>query len=125
MFVLSSPLTVVGSPKGISFSDITENSATVSWTPPRTRVESYRISYVPLTGGENWEEDREGNSKGRAERVSSVDIHLSEQLQMILNLFFLQLADQDHGRTYVVPIVKLCPNIVPHPMGKTCKSAQS
>ncbi|KAM8995686.1 tenascin isoform 7-T7 [Ara ararauna] len=43
--------TVVGSPKGISFSDITENSATVSWTPPRTRVESYRISYVPITGG--------------------------------------------------------------------------
>ncbi|XP_054704375.1 tenascin isoform X1 [Grus americana] len=43
--------TVVGSPKGISFSDITENSATVSWTPPRTRVDSYRISYVPVTGG--------------------------------------------------------------------------
>ncbi|KAK2535108.1 Tnc [Columba livia] len=43
--------TVVGSPKGISFSDITENSATVSWTPPRTRVESYRISYVPVAGG--------------------------------------------------------------------------
>ncbi|XP_030317174.1 tenascin isoform X2 [Calypte anna] len=43
--------TVVGSPKGISFSDITENSATVSWTPPQTRVESYRISYVPVTGG--------------------------------------------------------------------------
>ncbi|XP_064026910.1 tenascin isoform X3 [Pogoniulus pusillus] len=43
--------TVVGSPKGISFSDITENAATVSWTPPRSRVESYRISYVPVTGG--------------------------------------------------------------------------
>ncbi|XP_009871583.1 PREDICTED: tenascin [Apaloderma vittatum] len=43
--------TVVGSPKGISFSDVTENSATVSWTPPRTRVESYRISYVPVAGG--------------------------------------------------------------------------
>ncbi|KFP51908.1 Tenascin-R, partial [Cathartes aura] len=43
--------TVIGSPKGISFSDITENSATVSWTPPRTRVESYRISYIPVTGG--------------------------------------------------------------------------
>ncbi|XP_072208975.1 tenascin isoform X2 [Excalfactoria chinensis] len=43
--------TVVGSPKGISFSDITENSATVSWTPPRSRVDSYRVSYVPVTGG--------------------------------------------------------------------------
>ncbi|XP_075762054.1 tenascin isoform X4 [Pelodiscus sinensis] len=43
--------TAVGSPKAITFSDITENSATVSWTPPRTRVESFRISYVPITGG--------------------------------------------------------------------------
>ncbi|XP_074779786.1 tenascin isoform X2 [Athene noctua] len=43
--------TAVGSPKGITFSDITENSATVSWTPPRSRVESYRISYAPITGG--------------------------------------------------------------------------
>ncbi|NXB75197.1 TENA protein, partial [Donacobius atricapilla] len=43
--------TVVGSPKGISFSDITENSATVSWIPPRSRVENFRISYVPVTGG--------------------------------------------------------------------------
>ncbi|NXC81761.1 TENA protein, partial [Cercotrichas coryphoeus] len=43
--------TVVGSPKGISFSDITENSATVSWTPPQSRVETFRISYVPTTGG--------------------------------------------------------------------------
>ncbi|XP_027543399.1 tenascin isoform X4 [Neopelma chrysocephalum] len=43
--------TVVGSPKGISFSDITENAATVSWTPPRSRVDTFRISYVPVTGG--------------------------------------------------------------------------
>uniref|UniRef100_A0A8C6YZC9 Tenascin n=1 Tax=Nothoprocta perdicaria TaxID=30464 RepID=A0A8C6YZC9_NOTPE len=43
--------TVVGSPKGISFTDITENSATVSWTPPRSRVENFRISYIPVTGG--------------------------------------------------------------------------
>ncbi|NXF07377.1 TENA protein, partial [Smithornis capensis] len=43
--------TVVGSPTGISFSDITENAATVSWTPPRSRVDNFRISYVPVTGG--------------------------------------------------------------------------
>ncbi|KAF4789093.1 Tenascin [Turdus rufiventris] len=43
--------TVVGSPKGISFSDITENAATVSWTAPHSRVENFRISYVPITGG--------------------------------------------------------------------------
>ncbi|XP_010221740.1 PREDICTED: tenascin isoform X4 [Tinamus guttatus] len=43
--------TVVGSPKGISFTDITENSATISWTPPRSRVDNFRISYVPVSGG--------------------------------------------------------------------------
>ncbi|XP_077163047.1 tenascin isoform X4 [Paroedura picta] len=43
--------TVMGAPKGITFSDITENSAIVSWTPPRTRVDNFRISYVPVTGG--------------------------------------------------------------------------
>ncbi|XP_073170214.1 tenascin isoform X3 [Lepidochelys kempii] len=43
--------TAVGSPKALTFSDITENSATVSWSPPRTRVESFRISYIPITGG--------------------------------------------------------------------------
>uniref|UniRef100_A0ABM5F5H6 Tenascin isoform X1 n=1 Tax=Pogona vitticeps TaxID=103695 RepID=A0ABM5F5H6_9SAUR len=43
--------TAMGAPKEITFSDITENSAVVSWTPPRTRVDSYRITYVPVTGG--------------------------------------------------------------------------
>ncbi|NXG02817.1 TENA protein, partial [Sakesphorus luctuosus] len=43
--------TVVGSPKGISFSDITENAATVSWTPPRSRVDNFRVAYVPAAGG--------------------------------------------------------------------------
>lgn len=73
--VLSSPLTVVGSPKGISFSDITENSATVSWIAPRTRVDSYRISYVPVTGGkcgkgqgETWQR---GEKKGFVALISN------------------------------------------------------
>uniref|UniRef100_A0A8D2LTT5 Tenascin C n=1 Tax=Varanus komodoensis TaxID=61221 RepID=A0A8D2LTT5_VARKO len=35
----------------ITFSDITENSAVVSWTAPRTRVDNFRISYIPVTGG--------------------------------------------------------------------------
>ncbi|KAI1232057.1 Tenascin [Lamprotornis superbus] len=43
----SDPLELIG----ISFSDITENAATVSWTPPHSRVETFRISYVPITGG--------------------------------------------------------------------------
>ncbi|XP_060107776.1 tenascin isoform X6 [Heteronotia binoei] len=43
--------TAMGAPKGLSFSDITENSAIVSWTAPRARVDNFRISYVPVTGG--------------------------------------------------------------------------
>uniref|UniRef100_A0A8C7E7S6 Tenascin C n=1 Tax=Naja naja TaxID=35670 RepID=A0A8C7E7S6_NAJNA len=41
-------LTAVGSPKEISFSEITETSAVVSWKPPLTRVDSFRISYDRL-----------------------------------------------------------------------------
>ncbi|XP_032992909.1 tenascin isoform X1 [Lacerta agilis] len=43
--------TAMGPPKEITFSDITEDSAVVSWTAPRTRVDSFRITYVPVTGG--------------------------------------------------------------------------
>ncbi|XP_019396185.1 PREDICTED: tenascin isoform X7 [Crocodylus porosus] len=44
-------ITAMGSPKGINFTDITENSATVTWMLPKTRVESFRILYTPKTGG--------------------------------------------------------------------------
>nr|XP_012423094.1 PREDICTED: tenascin isoform X4 [Odobenus rosmarus divergens] len=44
-------LTAMGSPKEISFSDITEDSATVSWMAPSAQVESFRITYVPIAGG--------------------------------------------------------------------------
>ncbi|XP_048196341.1 tenascin isoform X2 [Perognathus longimembris pacificus] len=44
-------ITAMGSPKEITFSHITENSATVSWTAPTSQVESFRITYVPMTGG--------------------------------------------------------------------------
>uniref|UniRef100_A0AAY4BJ03 Tenascin C n=1 Tax=Denticeps clupeoides TaxID=299321 RepID=A0AAY4BJ03_9TELE len=43
--------TGLGSPKGIRFSDVTDTSATVHWAVPRTRVESYRVTYVPIHGG--------------------------------------------------------------------------
>lgn len=43
--------TAMGSPKEIMFSDITENAATVSWSAPTAQVESFRITYVPVTGG--------------------------------------------------------------------------
>eukprot|EP00079_Xenopus_tropicalis_P017086 XP_004916769.1 PREDICTED: tenascin isoform X3 [Xenopus tropicalis] len=43
--------TALGSPKGLSFSDITENSAKVTWVAPRIRVEKFLITYIPVSGG--------------------------------------------------------------------------
>ncbi|CAK6433663.1 unnamed protein product [Pipistrellus nathusii] len=43
--------TAMGSPKEIIFSDITEDSAIVSWMAPNAQVESFRITYVPIAGG--------------------------------------------------------------------------
>ncbi|XP_053777278.1 tenascin isoform X4 [Desmodus rotundus] len=43
--------TAMGSPKEVIFSDITENSATVSWMAPTAQVESFRVTYVPIAGG--------------------------------------------------------------------------
>ncbi|KAM8802871.1 tenascin isoform 1-T1 [Rhynchonycteris naso] len=54
--------TAMGSPKEIIFSDISENSATVSWMAPTARVESFRITYVPVTGGTPSEVTVGGNS---------------------------------------------------------------
>ncbi|XP_056397185.1 tenascin isoform X2 [Hyla sarda] len=43
--------TALGSPEGLSFSDITENSAKVIWLAPKIRVNKFLITYVPVTGG--------------------------------------------------------------------------
>uniref|UniRef100_A0A8C1D2F3 Tenascin Cb n=1 Tax=Cyprinus carpio carpio TaxID=630221 RepID=A0A8C1D2F3_CYPCA len=43
--------TGLGTPKEIRFSDVTDTSATVHWTLPRTHVDSYRVTYVPVQGG--------------------------------------------------------------------------
>ncbi|XP_059404296.1 tenascin-like isoform X5 [Carassius carassius] len=53
---MSAPATLsastgLGTPKGIRFSDVTDTSATVHWTLPRNRVDSYRVTYVPIQGG--------------------------------------------------------------------------
>ncbi|XP_071981162.1 tenascin isoform X3 [Engystomops pustulosus] len=52
----SKPATVVGrtalgSPKGLSFADITENSAKVIWLAPKIRVTKFLITYIPVAGG--------------------------------------------------------------------------
>lgn len=42
----------LGAPRGIRFSDITATSSMVHWTVPRANVDSYRVTFVPLQGGE-------------------------------------------------------------------------
>lgn len=54
----------MGSPKEIIFSDITENSATVSWMAPTAQVESFRITYVPIAGGNSLGRGREEEPGG-------------------------------------------------------------
>ncbi|XP_077096977.1 tenascin isoform X1 [Siphateles boraxobius] len=49
--ILAVARTGLGTPKGIRFSDVTDTSATVHWTMPRTHVDSYRVTYVPVQGG--------------------------------------------------------------------------
>ncbi|CAM4542796.1 unnamed protein product [Leuciscus chuanchicus] len=49
--ILAVARTGLGTPKGIRFSDVTDSSATVHWTMPRTHVDSYRVTYVPVQGG--------------------------------------------------------------------------
>ncbi|XP_039515416.1 tenascin isoform X2 [Pimephales promelas] len=49
--ILAVAQTGLGTPKGIRFSDVTDTSATVHWTMPRTHVDSYRVTYVPVQGG--------------------------------------------------------------------------
>ncbi|XP_058015691.1 tenascin isoform X3 [Ahaetulla prasina] len=63
-------MTAVGSPKEISFSEITESSAVVSWKPPLTRVDSFRISYVPEPGDDLKSLTVDGNRS----RIKLVDL---------------------------------------------------
>ncbi|XP_021115102.1 tenascin-X [Heterocephalus glaber] len=43
---------VLESPRDLQLSDIRERSATVSWTPPPSRVDSFKVSYQLADGGE-------------------------------------------------------------------------
>ncbi|XP_074167456.1 tenascin-X isoform X1 [Sminthopsis crassicaudata] len=43
---------VLESPRDLKFSEIQENSAKVSWTPPPNQVDSFKISYQLADGGE-------------------------------------------------------------------------
>uniref|UniRef100_A0A8B9LQC9 Zmp:0000000846 n=1 Tax=Astyanax mexicanus TaxID=7994 RepID=A0A8B9LQC9_ASTMX len=53
----SQPITAVartglGAPRSIHFSDVTDTSAVVEWHVPDDSIDSFRISYIPLSGGE-------------------------------------------------------------------------
>ncbi|XP_015683404.1 tenascin [Protobothrops mucrosquamatus] len=63
-------MTAVGSPKEIAFSEITESSAVVSWKPPLTRVESFRVSYRPEAGDDLKSLTVDGNRS----RIKLVDL---------------------------------------------------
>uniref|UniRef100_UPI0037E86BEB tenascin-like isoform X1 n=1 Tax=Semicossyphus pulcher TaxID=241346 RepID=UPI0037E86BEB len=43
--------TGLSTPKGLHFSEVTESSAVVHWSMPRSPVDNYRITYVPFEGG--------------------------------------------------------------------------
>ncbi|KAF7687521.1 hypothetical protein HF521_014749 [Silurus meridionalis] len=43
--------TGLAKPMGIRFSDVTDKSATVHWTIPRYRVDSYKVTYIPINEG--------------------------------------------------------------------------
>ncbi|XP_068609496.1 tenascin-like [Brachionichthys hirsutus] len=43
--------TGLGTPNGLRFSEVTDSSAVVHWSTPRSPVDSYRVTYVPFEGG--------------------------------------------------------------------------
>ncbi|XP_018432476.1 PREDICTED: tenascin [Nanorana parkeri] len=82
--------TGLGSPQGLSFSDITENSAKVIWLAPRIRVNKFIITYVPVAGGASQTVEVDGSktqttlvnlSPGVIYTVSIVSVKGNEQSQ--------------------------------------------
>nr|XP_012774297.2 tenascin isoform X4 [Maylandia zebra] len=43
--------TGLSTPRGLHFSEVTDSSAVVHWSMPRSPVDNYRITYVPFEGG--------------------------------------------------------------------------
>uniref|UniRef100_A0A3Q1HWF9 Uncharacterized protein n=1 Tax=Anabas testudineus TaxID=64144 RepID=A0A3Q1HWF9_ANATE len=43
--------TGLSTPRGLHFSDVTDSSAVVHWSMPRSPVDHYRITYMPFEGG--------------------------------------------------------------------------
>ncbi|XP_075952969.1 tenascin isoform X2 [Anarhichas minor] len=49
--VYTEATTGLSTPRGLIFSEVTESSAVVHWSMPRSPVDNYRITYVPFEGG--------------------------------------------------------------------------
>ncbi|XP_028273470.1 tenascin isoform X9 [Parambassis ranga] len=49
--VYSEATTGLSTPRGLHFSDVTDSSAIVHWSMPRSPVDNYRITYMPFEGG--------------------------------------------------------------------------
>ncbi|KAG7215347.1 hypothetical protein INR49_022584 [Caranx melampygus] len=43
--------TGLSTPRGLHFTEVTDSSAVVHWSSPRSPVDSYRITYMPFEGG--------------------------------------------------------------------------
>lgn len=43
----------LSTPKGLRFSEVSDSSAVVHWSTPRSPVDNYRITYVPFEGGKS------------------------------------------------------------------------
>ncbi|XP_063288385.1 tenascin isoform X3 [Pelobates fuscus] len=72
--------TALGSPKGIAFSDITENSAKVTWIAPKTLVNKFMLSYVPVNGGTSNTVEVDGS------RTYTTLINLHPGVEYIVNI---------------------------------------
>ncbi|XP_070780334.1 tenascin-like isoform X2 [Enoplosus armatus] len=49
--VYTEATTGLSTPRGLHFSEVTDSSAVVHWSMPRSPVDNYRIAYVPFEGG--------------------------------------------------------------------------
>ncbi|XP_072493672.1 tenascin-X isoform X3 [Notamacropus eugenii] len=79
---------VLESPRDLKFSEIQENSAKVSWTPPPNRVDGFKISYQLADGGEpqsiqvdghTWHQHLVGLTPGTRYEVTVVSVRGFEE----------------------------------------------